>query len=289
MIIVDRNGKQIDSGKAQDNLLKKLYGTLLGRCALKILVSKPITVLGGMYMTSSFSKRKIKPFIKTNNINMEEYENRDFISYNDFFTRKIIEGKRPFSLDNDVLISPADSKLTYYKINEESIFNIKDTYYSVEDLLENKNLAEEYYNGICLIFRLTIDDYHRYSFIDDGKIIDRKYIKGMFHTVNPIANDYYPIYKKNSREYSVIETNNFGTIVQMEVGAMMVGKIVNHQITDCIKGQEKGMFEFGGSTVVILFKENQIIVDQDIINNSLNDKETKVKLGEKVGMRNNSL
>ena len=62
-----------------------------------------------------------------------------------------------------------------------------------------------------------------------------------------IANDYYPIYKQNSRSYTIIESKNFGKMIQMEVGAMMVGRIVNHDKKQCFKGEEKGYFEFGGS------------------------------------------
>ena len=236
-------------------------------------------------MNSSLSKRRIAPFIKENKIDMSQYEQREFKSYNDFFTRKIVDGKRPFLADDNVLISPADSKLSCYKIDQDSRFMIKDTRYSLGELLEDDELAKEYMNGYWMIFRLTVDDYHRYSFIDDGKIIGNKYIKGRFHTVNPIANDYYPIYKQNSRSYTIIESKNFGKMIQMEVGAMMVGRIVNHDKKLCFKGEEKGYFEFGGSTVIILLKENQVVIDNDIIENSMNDKETVVKLGETIGKK----
>ena len=132
---------------------------------------------------------------------------------------------------------------------------------------------------------MTVDDYHRYHYIDDGKIIGNKFINGKFHTVNPIANDYYPIYKQNTRSYTVIESKNFGKMVQMEVGAMMVGRIVNYPKKQCYRGEEKGYFEFGGSTVVILLKENQAIIDEDIVKNTINDKETVVKLGESIGKK----
>ena len=285
MIVVDRLGNVITNGESQNNLLKKLYGTFLGRCALKVLVCKFVSNLGGWYMNSGLSKNRIKPFIQENNIDMSQYEDREYQSYNDFFTRKIIEGKRPFLIDEQVLISPADSKLTCYKINEDSHFMIKDTDYSLAELLENNELASEYLNGYCMIFRLTVDDYHRYSFIDDGNILESKYIPGKFHTVNPIANDYYPIYKQNSRNYTVIESKNFGKIIQMEVGAMMVGRIVNHEIKKCLKGEEKGYFEFGGSTVVVLLKENQAVIDNDILENTRKNKETVVKLGETIGKK----
>ena len=127
-----------------------------------------------------------------------------------------------------------------------------------------------------LYFRLAVDDYHRYSYVDDGQIVFHKKIKGIFHTVNPIANDYYPIYKMNSREYTVIDSNNFGRMIQMEVGAMMVGKIVNYKHSIATKGEEKGYFEFGGSTVVLILKKETVKIDDDIINNSSENIETRV-------------
>lgn len=285
MIVVDRLGNIINSGEKQNKLLGKLYGTFLGRCALKILVCKFISDLGGLYMDSSLSKVRIKKFIEENKIDMTQYVDEQYTSYNHFFTRKIKEGKRPFLVDSNILISPADSKLSCYKINSDSHFMIKNTLYSLADLLANNDLAKEYLNGYCMIFRLTVDDYHRYSYVDDGQVIDTKYIPGKFHTVNPIANDYYPIYKTNSRSYTIIESKNFGKIIQMEVGAMMVGKIVNYNKNYCHKGEEKGYFEFGGSTVILLFKENQVIIDDDIIKNTNENKETVVKLGETIGKK----
>ena len=153
----------------------------------------------------------------------------------------------------------------------------------------DEKLANDYINGYCLIFRLTVDDYHRYSFIDDGKIIKSKYIPGKFHTVNPIANDFYPIYKQNSRSYSLLHTEHFGDVIYMEVGAMMVGKIYNHSMSSYQKGDEKGYFEFGGSTIVVLLKKDQVIIDQDIIENSKKYCETKVLMGEKIGVKKHSL
>lgn len=40
----------------------------------------------------------------------------------------------------------------------------------------------------------------------------------------------------------------------MEVGAMMVGRITNHEAVPgyVTRGEEKGYFEFGGSTIILL-------------------------------------
>lgn len=285
MKIFDRKGNEIDYDQSQNQLLKKIYGNVIGRCILKVLTLPFVTHLGGVYMNSSLSKRKISSFVQKNHIDLSQYEQRNYISYNDFFTRKIKEGQRVIDTNVNHLISPADSKLTYYTIDENTLLTIKDTLYSIEDLLNNKDLAKEYQNGICLVFRLTVDDYHRYCFIDDGVKEKDVYIPGIFHTVNPIANDYYSIYKQNSRSYSLLHTHHFGDVVYMEVGAMMVGKICNHDISTYQRGDEKGYFEFGGSTIVMLFKENQIVVDEDIIHNSLKNYETKVLMGEKIGVK----
>lgn len=285
MKIYDRNGQEIIVDQSQNNLLKLLYSHVLGRCVLKVLTLPFITHLGGFYMNSFLSKHKIKPFITQNNIDMSQYVSQDYHSYNEFFTRKIQEGQRPIQLDNHVLIAPADSKLTYYPILEDMHVKIKDSLYSLEDLLQNKQLASEYHGGVCLIFRLTVDDYHRYCFIDQGTQEKNCYIKGIFHTVNPIANDYYPIYKQNSRSYSVLHTQNFSDVIYMEVGAMMVGKIVNHAKKSFQKGEEKGYFEFGGSTIVVLIKKDIVEIDQDIVKNSMGHDETRVLMGEKIGVK----
>lgn len=285
MKIYSRDGKEIDFDQSQNRLLKKLYGNVLGRCILKVLTLPFITHIGGWYMNSSFSRRRILPFIKKNHINMDDYVEKEYKNYNDFFTRQIKEGKRSIDLDTNHLISPADSKVSYYSIDQNTQLLIKDTLYSLKNLLNNEELALQYQGGDCLVFRLTVDDYHRYCFIDSGTKEKDCYISGIFHTVNPIANDYYPIYKQNSRSYSLLHTDHFGDVIYMEVGAMMVGKICNHSISSYQKGQEKGYFEFGGSTIVVLFKEGQVIVDQDLIDRSKEHYETKVLMGEKIGVK----
>uniref|UniRef100_UPI00163D6409 phosphatidylserine decarboxylase n=1 Tax=Klebsiella pneumoniae TaxID=573 RepID=UPI00163D6409 len=93
-------------------------------------------------------------------------------------------------------------------------------------LLRDEKLAADYANGYILIFRLTVDDYHRYCYVADGKKEETVSIPGVLHTVNPVANDYFPIYKENGREYSILHSEVFGDIVMLEVGALLVGKIV---------------------------------------------------------------
>ncbi|OYP54363.1 phosphatidylserine decarboxylase, partial [Lachnotalea glycerini] len=108
---------------------------------------------------------------------------------------------------------------------------------------------------------------------------------GVYHTVNPLANDVIPIYKENTREFSIIKSENFGNILTMEVGALLVGRIVNyHEKANVRRGEEKGKFEFGGSTIILCLEKGRVIIDEDILANSLNGVETVVKMGEKIGI-----
>ena len=280
MAIFKRNGEKLDYDQSQDLFLEKLYGSLAGRCLLKVLTQPVITEIGGAFMNSSLSKGQI---VEKNNIDLNLYESQSYHSYNDFFTRTIKDGVRHIDEDESTLIAPCDSKLTVYPIADSLQLKIKNSVYTIEDLLMSPTLADEYRGGLCLVFRLTVDDYHHYHFIDDGTAEKEHFIKGIFHTVNPIASDYYPIYKTNSRAYTVLHTKHFGDVVQMEVGAMMVGKITNLHKQSFKRGEEKGYFEFGGSTVVLFIKKDVVEIDEDILNHSKNDDEVRVLMGERIG------
>lgn len=280
----NRNGKLIVCPDGQEKILSLLYGNVIGRMLLKPLIAPCVSRFAGRVLSTKISCILIHPFIKKNKIDMTQFETVPYGSYNEFFSRKIRPEMRPIDQEPQHLISPCDSKLTVMPITKKCHFRLKQTEYTVHSLLKNKRLACAYEGGYAMIFRLTVDDYHRYCYISDG--IKEKNIKipGILHTVNPIANDYFPIYKENSREYTILHTKEFGDLVQMEVGALLVGKIVNHHEKAKIKrGQEKGYFQFGGSTIVVLIKEGMVQIDKDILENSSNGIETIVKFGEKIG------
>lgn len=261
-----------------------LYNNVLGRIILKPLISPAISKMAGAFMNSALSKPFIKGFIKKNSIDMSDYYEVKYTSFNDFFTRKIIPQKRNIDRSDDAFISPCDSKLSVYTIDSDSCFSIKKSLYSVNELIQDKNLADEYKNGYCLVFRLAVDDYHRYHYIDSGEKSDNYYIKGKLHTVRPIAVHNIPVFRQNCREYTILNTNRFGKIVQIEVGAMMVGKIQNeHQSGHFGFGEEKGRFLFGGSTIVLLVQKDAVQIDKEIIENTQNGYETIVKLGQRIG------
>lgn len=282
--VIDRKTKKITE-EASPKGGSFLYNNFWGRIVLKLVNKRFTSRIAGSYMNKKISTKHISNFIKDNKIDMSEYEKVEYKSFNDFFSRKIKSGKRPFSTIKTDFCAPCDSKLTIYKLKDDEEFIIKNKKYTLESILKDKELAKKYKNGYFLVFRLSVDDYHRYAYVDDGKLLKRKQIKGVLNTVGPIAFDRFKVYEENQREYEVLKTDNFDEIIAMEVGALLVGKIVNHKKESFKRGDEKGYFKFGGSTVVIIAKENILKIDKDLLENSKNKLETKVKQGERIAKR----
>lgn len=287
MVIVgrDRNGK-LDIDK-DTKTIKFLYGNEFGRLIARILASPFVSKTAAVYLNSSLSTHMIKNFVAKNNIDLSVYEQSEFKSFNEFFIRLKKREHIHIDYNSENFISPCDGKLTAYKIGENSDFKIKNSYYTVSDLLNGDAISNDYKDGYILIFRLRPKDYHRYIYIDNGVKTKNVKIPGILHTVRPIALESEPVYKRNSREYTVLKTENFGEVVQIEVGAMLVGKIVNyHNEWKFKRGEEKGHFEFGGSTIVMLVKKDKLLMDEDIMKNTLAGEETLVECGMKIGRKN---
>lgn len=284
---ITRDGMKIDGTTGQDHLLEVIYGHALTRMMLRLFLSPAVSDICGKFLSTRLSRRIIPSFVKKNHIDLGIYEKQEFDSYNAFFTRKIKAEQRPINEQKNILISPSDGKVTAYPITQKGRFWIKHTQYTAAQLLKDERLAERYMGGWIYVIRLTVDDYHRYCYVADGQKSRQRKIRGVLHTVNPVANDYYPIYKMNSREYCLLKTKELGTILLMEVGALMVGKINNHEEASAQvkRGDEKGMFEFGGSTIVVMTEPGMAEPDKDIIHNTKAQAETLVKMGESIGCK----
>ena len=257
-----------------------LYNNPLGRLLLGIAVSPFVSNVYAWKNSRKSSAKKIPGFIKEHNIDMSDYEDREYKSFTDFFTRKVRYGKRPVDMAPEALISPADSKLLVYEIEKDTTLRIKGRTYTADEILADSENAKEFAGGYALVFRLTVDDYHRFCYPDRGCLISRRLIKGKLHTVSPVSKD-HKIYMENTRSVNLLKTENFGTVAYIEVGAMLIGRIVDNGTDVFEKGQEKGYFEPGGSTVVILVKN--VEVDKDIMEQSASGIETKVRYGERIG------
>ena len=286
----DKTGERLTRNapaSAQERVLSALYDHALGRCLLRPLVSPWFSELGGRLLNTRLSALAVRPFVRANQIDLSMCEKQRFTSYNDFFTRSLRPEARPADRSPEAFISPCDARLSVYPITKEGTFCIKHTHYTLPQLLDDTLLAQRFEGGTLWLYRLCVDDYHRYIYPADAKKSRNIRIPGIFHTVNPIANDHYPIYKENTREYCLLKTEEFGTLLMMEVGALLVGKIENRTRDQAIvhRGEEKGNFAFGGSTIIVLTREGTVLPEARFVRHTREGIETKVKMGERVGVR----
>lgn len=280
--VIDRKTKKVyEEEQFGASILNFLYNTCVGRVILKILINPIISKIGGKYNDLGISKFRINKWIRKYNLDMSLYEECCYKNFNEFFTRK----RKDIGVikENKNFISPCEAKLSVYRISNDLVLNIKNSSYTMDELFQGEDLSE-FKNGYCFLYHLTVDCYHRYCYIDDGRTLSFKNINGKLHTISSIAKD-YKIYKENHRCYSILDTKNFDKVIYMEVGALMVGKIKNNNKDLFLKGEEKGYFELGGSTIVVLVKDNVVEVDKDILENTKKDIETKVGYMEKVGIK----
>jgi len=217
---------------------------------------------------------------------MSSVQKQEFNSFNDFFTRKLKNNARPVDTDSTITVSPADGKLLAYADISNSDFIIKGYRFDVLSFLNNADLAQNYLDGILVIIRLAPPDYHRFHFSISGSVSPITQIDGDYYSVNPLAlRKMTEIFCLNKREFTIVTNPLFGDVVMAEVGATMVGSIVQTYTGNFVnKGEEKGYFKFGGSTVVLLFEKNKIRIDADLLINTLKGYETAIKVGERIGV-----
>lgn len=265
-------------------LLRFLYNTLPGRLLLRLLSARWISRLVGAFMESRLSMPLIGRFVKKNNIDLSEFESDGFTCFNDCFSRRIKNGLRPIDGDPDALISPCDGLLSAYRLEADTVLPVKQSAFTLGSLLRDEALAEHFSGGVCLVFRLCVTHYHRYCYPADAEKGENVFLKGRLHTVRPVALAARPVFTENCREYTLLSTDRFGTLLQMEVGALLVGKIANlHGAATVERGEEKGMFLYGGSTVILLLERDRVALPEEIFVHTAQGLETPVRMGEALG------
>ena len=286
---IDRySGKLLTEEVPSVGVMNFIYGNNpLGKLSLNLLFKRKfLSRWGGMYMDSKSSKSRISPFIKQFNVNMDEFEIPldGFNHFNDFFYRKIKPGARPI---NEGIVSPADGRLlAFQNINDTLKFYVKGTEFDLSTFLKDDDLASKYAGGSMLVIRLAPVDYHRFHFCATGIASRTVDIKGAYYSVSPIAlKKNLAIFLENKRAYCSIKTEHYGDIMHVDVGATMTGSIIQTYTPDTVinKGDEKGFFAFGGSTIVLLFEKDKISFSEDLLANTAKGYETYVKMGDTIG------
>lgn len=270
--------------------IRWIYQSVPGKCLLPLLTRRFISKAYGFAQSLPSSAKKIAPFVSQFNIEMDKFERSDFRTFNQFFIRRFVSGARTF-IDTPTQM-PAGCEARYLGFNEvtsDMTFPIKGQEYSAHKLLKNKKWEDVFAGGPLLVARLAPVDYHRFHFMDDGVILDQYRISGHLHSVSPIAlKEYADILSTNERQVTILRTKNFGDVAMIEIGALCVGAIVQtYEGNNFKRGQEKGYFLFGGSTVAFLGCKGAWKPAADIIDHSARGIETLVQLGDWVATASN--
>jgi len=281
----------------EKDVMEFLYGSRFGFFITELLFKhRWATELYARLQRGPGSKSKIRKFVESHGVNLDELERPvdSFNSFNEFFIRRLKPSARPIDRDPASLISIADCRLSAYPIREDAVYPVKARSFTVAQLVGDgeaaasnaAGYAASYTGGLCLIFRLAPVDYHRFGYVDDCEQSPVEVVNGFYRSVHPLSlMKMKAVFTENRRECCVLKTANFGDVVHIDVGPTAVGRIVQRHPEGgrFARGEEKGYFEFGGSTVILLLKPGAAKIDDDIAEYSGRGIETIVRYGEKIG------
>jgi phosphatidylserine decarboxylase len=279
-------GREIEEQVYGEGGVRFMYGNPVGRgLGVALFARRWFSQLYGWLQSTRWSGRKVAPFIERYAIPMAEYEPGPFPTFNDFFVRRFRAEARPWASEADQM--PAFAEARYFAwaaITDAQTFPVKGRDLSSTALLGNAELARDFTGGPLLLARLCPVDYHRFHYPDDGRTLETYRARGAFHSVNPIAlATKSDVLATNERQVTLLETRNFGKLAYIEVGAMCVGKIIqSHTAPAFARGDEKGYFLFGGSTVIVLGQPGRWEPDPELLRKTEERRETLVRLGQPV-------
>ena len=295
----NRINNKIENEKVYgDAFIKFLYCSVAGQRIGGLVTNKLVSQAYGAFQDLPLSHRKVRPFIDKFDIPINDYEpgslgssdiKDSYKTFNEFFIRKFKLGKRPFVSEPHRMAAFAEARYVGFDATEDNkTYPVKGTFLRAKDLVANDHVSKIFEGGPLLIARLCPVDYHRYHYPDNGKVLDNFRVPGAYDSVNPLALRYKnQIFIKNERHVSILQTENFGRLAYIEVGAIMVGKIVQtHRWNkNFMRGEEKGYFLFGGSTVIVLGEKGAWKPSEDISKNTAKGIETYLHLGQEVATK----
>ena len=273
-----------------DKMVEWLYQTKTGTELSHIICKAPISKLYGAFQDMAWSRSKIEPFIKNFNIPIDDYlpeQNTKvpYSSFNQFFIRKFKEGRRPFVKTNNEMPAFCEARyFGYSEVKNQEQVAVKGVNLSPKQLIHNQAWEKTFEDGPLLLARLCPVDYHRFHYPDDCVVLDNYRVPGLYHSVNPLAlKAKSDILITNERHVTILETKNFGKLAYIEVGAICVGKIIQSnplsKNASFQRGDEKGYFLFGGSTVIVIGEKGKWQPSQDILDYTIKGIETYLHLG----------
>lgn len=277
---------------------KSFFDKAIDKKKMKKLL-RNLSIKQGEKFDSPSSASQISSFIQFHRLDLSDCRVQDissFKTFNQFFYRRLKPDARPLETDEPLILSsPCDSRCTVFEsVSLAREIWIKGKEFSIAKLLNKSgegcllsdSQLNRYEEGSIGIFRLAPQDYHRFHSPCDGVIGKPIFIEGEYYTVNPMAiRSELDVFGENVRCVIPIKTEEFGTVMMIPVGAMMVGSILLSvsEGDEVKRGDEVGYFKFGGSTVILLFEQQVFRFDSDLVQNSKESIETLVRVGMSLG------
>ncbi len=221
----------------------------------------------------------IRGFIKRYRVDMSlavRQQPEDYLHFNDFFTRSLVEGARPVDDSNEGIVCPADGAISQLgEIRHGRIFQAKGHDFSLVELLGgDSERAQPFQDGQFATVYLSPRDYHRVHMPLAGTLREMIYVPGKLFSVNQTtAENVSGLFSRNERVVCIFDTEA-GPMALVLVGAMIVASIetvwagevaparrrlqtFNYDASaskpiSLAKGEEMGRFKLG-STAIVLF------------------------------------
>jgi len=290
-VYYDRERASFQSEKVYARgFLRWLYNSGAGGFLAPLLVGTPLpSRLWGLLHRTRWSRRRIPAFVEQMGIDMSESAKgvAEFGSFNDFFVRGLRAGSRPVCPEPGVLVAPVDGKvLAYSRLEAQATFRVKRAAFNLEGLLRDAALASAFAGGSMIVCRLGLSDWHHFHFPDSGTPGPAVAIPGRYHAGGPYAERaLVPFFAENHRMLTLFESDHFGPMAIVEVGALTVGSIRQRFQPGARveKGDPKGFFELGGSTVVLLFRQGAIELEEELRVLTARQIECYVRMGRPLG------
>jgi phosphatidylserine decarboxylase len=270
--------------------LEFLYGHTIGKLLLVHFLSRrTFSWLYGFIKRSARSRSQIRHFIDSLEVDITDVEKpvEEYRSLDEFFSRKLRAGARPVDMNPDHLLSPCDGRAFAWQNLSGRELVVKNTKTTIPELIDDSTVSKEFTDPAVLLVRLAAADYHRCHFPADGIAHRPRAVGKRLHSVHPIALEKGAPSFANYRVVTRVDSEGFGPLLIIEVGALTVGSIVQtFTPTRVIRGQEKSYFRFGGSAILMLMQKNRIWFDEDLIGSTNEGIESRVRAGTRVAVKN---
>ena len=232
----------------------------------------------GTFLDTPASAAGIQTFLEAKNYNIDDYIQgpSGWQTFNQFFAREVKSGRRPIAepRNDKVIVSPADAVfMGQWPVDERSRITVKGATWALADLLEDSPYKDAFSGGIYTHSFLYIDDYHRYHVPVAGTVKELRNISGKVYmdvfreedgTLNVVDGDTYQF--NQERGLIILDSPEVGLVAVLPIGMAYVSSVnlTTEVGAELRKGDQFGYFMFGGSDIVTVFQDKNIVLDAEV-------------------------